>query len=104
MSCRVSAVSASSAMISPTTEQNLKPWPEKPAATTACGQSGWRSRRKCSSGLFSKRQVLSRPGTGRQVTLDEDAEQQLVLAVRLAVEGVGVDDLAAVVVAADLHP
>src|SRR4051794_35121974 len=57
--CRVAPSSARSARTSPTALQNLKPWPEKPAATTTCGESGCRSITKCSSGLSSKRQGLS---------------------------------------------
>ena len=45
-------------MISPTTLQNLKPWPEKPAATHTRGSSGNRSSMKCSSGELVKRHVF----------------------------------------------
>lgn len=40
MSCRVSPRSVKSAMISPTTLQNLKPWPEHGEAMHTCGKSG----------------------------------------------------------------
>ena len=40
MSWRVEPSSARSARISPITGQNLKPWPENPAATTTLGASG----------------------------------------------------------------
>src|SRR5690349_10302253 len=58
MSWAVAPPVTRSARISPTTEQNLKPWPEKPAATIARSDSGWRSTRKCSSGESSKRHVF----------------------------------------------
>ena len=46
-------------MISPTTLQNLKPWPENPAATKTFGEPGSASMMKCSSGVFVNMQALS---------------------------------------------
>jgi hypothetical protein len=58
MSRPVVPLTVSSARSSPTTLQNLKPWPEKPAATATWGHSTRRSIIKCSSGELVKRQVF----------------------------------------------
>ena len=52
MSWPVSPRVAKSAMISPTTLQNLNPWPEKPAARKTFGEPGKASMMKCPSGVF----------------------------------------------------
>jgi len=50
---------ARSASISPTTLQNLKPWPEKPQATLTCAQRGWVAMTKWQSGVFVYMQVTA---------------------------------------------
>src|SRR5713226_8579806 len=60
ISVDVFRVMARSASISPTTEENLNPCPEKPAAMLTCGYRGWASMRKCSSGVMVYMQVTAR--------------------------------------------
>ena len=52
MSWSVSPRVAKSAMISPTTLQNLNPWPENPAAKKTFGEPGNASMMKWLSGVF----------------------------------------------------
>ena len=59
MSWPVSPVVARSAIISPTTLQNLNPLPENPAAKKTFGNPGRASMMKCSSGVFVNMQALS---------------------------------------------
>ena len=59
MSWLVSPLVAKSAIISPTTLQNLNPWPENPAAKKTFGKPGSASMMKCSSGVFVNMQALS---------------------------------------------
>ena len=86
MSCCVVPSSARSARISPTTEQNLKPWPEKPAATTAVGGVRVAVDEEVLVGRGLEEAGLERdgrPGAVGEVALGERAERRLVLERRL---------------------
>ena len=106
MSWRVSPSSARSARISPTTEQNLKPWPEKPAPTTASSRLRVAVDQEVlvRGGLEEARLERDRrPGAVGEVALGERAERRLVLERRLARDRVRVAARALVVVAAELE-
>ena len=93
-------------MISPTTLQNLKPWPEKPVAIVTWGCVGWRSRMKCvrrereETGLHGHRRTV---GVG-EVSADGDAQHLFVFGMALAVDRIRVAALETMVVFADLEP
>src|SRR6266550_7832450 len=60
MSCRVLPCAIKSATISPTTGQNLNPCPEQGETINTCACLGWRSMRKCSSGVLVYIHVTAR--------------------------------------------
>ena len=106
MSWEVFPFCAKSAKISPTTLQNLKPCPEKPAATETWGCSGCGPMMKCSSGLLVNIHTLRAivgPCRIGEIPLGEGPQHILISLMALTVQLVGVGLLGKVVVLAHLE-
>ena len=102
---RLSPAVTRSATISPTTDANLKPWPEH--ADTTCTRSwpGSRSMMKCSSGVFVKRHTepARRARAFREIAPCERMKDLDVRVMNAAIDGIRVHALAEMVISANLE-